>query len=135
MQCTIPYKLWLSFVAIIVKESSSLQENQKMTNSIQNAPNVILKNKLQDQEIMVAIILKFTTNDFWLISDVYIRLGYICCNWDTGTRHLQLFPFEKHYMQEGNHICRKRTSVSRQIFLVLVVWVYCCFCHRFLFCR
>lgn len=72
MQCTIPLKLWLSFVAIIVKESSSLQENQKMTNSIQNAPNVILKYKLPDQEIMVAIILKFTTNDFWLIS-IFIR--------------------------------------------------------------
>ena len=57
-------ELWLSFVAIIVKESSSLQDNQKMTNFIQNALNVILKYKLQDQEIMVAIILKFTTNDF-----------------------------------------------------------------------
>ncbi|MDQ3837705.1 MAG: hypothetical protein M3297_00380 [Thermoproteota archaeon] len=52
----------MNFVAIIVREFSSLQDNPKTTNFIQNALNVILKYKLQDQETMVAITLRFTIN-------------------------------------------------------------------------
>lgn len=39
----------------------------------------------------------------------YIRLRYIYDNVDTEIQHLQLFSFEKHYTQGGNHNYRKRT--------------------------